>query len=75
MYHSTIEKFNLDPINFAVSFVVQSNAMDYFLIGVDSVGQLKSLLDLKLYNKMDSAIFDQILINTDQFWFDPRNWS
>ena len=72
-YHKTLANYNLDPVQAALSFVVKSKKIDYFLIGVDSVSQLKNVLKTNLYTKLD--ILENLQITIDKMWLDPRNWS
>ena len=75
-YHDKLAKYNLDPVHFAVSFVVQNDYMDFILIGVDSVLQLQHILNLDLNNQKDKTIFfDTLVLKSDERWLDPRNWS
>ena len=74
-YHGKLADHHLAPIGFAISFATRSDAVDYFLIGLDSVEQLEDILNLDSYNQKDIAMFDDLPINTDKHWFDPRNWS
>ena len=74
-YHDKLADNHLDPVSFAISFALRSDAVDYLLIGVDSAKQLQDILELNSYNQEDLAILDAQLINIDERWFDPRNWS
>ena len=74
-YHGKLTDHHLSPIGFAISFATRSDAVDYFLIGLDSVEQLEDILNLDSYNQKDIAMFDALQIKTDKHWFDPRNWS
>jgi len=74
-YHDRLAKHNLDPVGFAVSFVANNDAVDYFLVGVDSENHIQDMLDFEPYEQKDMAILDSLPINTDEKWFDPRNWS
>ena len=75
VYHSKLAVRNLCPVDFAVSFVVYSNAVDYFLIGVDTAKQLKDILNMKLceHNNIDN--FKKIQLNYAKKWIDPRLWN
>ena len=65
----------MDSVGFAVSFVAISDSVDYFLIGVDSTEQLQNILELELYGQKDMAILDELLLESDKKWFDPRKWN
>ena len=47
---------HLDPIGYAVSFVTRNNFVDYFLFGVDTVSQLRDILDSEQYEQKDMDI-------------------
>tara|TARA_Y100000310_G_scaffold32587_1_gene30873 strand:+ start:770 stop:1636 length:867 start_codon:yes stop_codon:yes gene_type:complete len=74
-YHDRLANYNLEPIGFAVSFAALNNALDYFIIGVDTAKQLKDILNLDIYKQKDIAIVDELFFNFDEQWLDPRNWS
>ena len=74
-YHSKLTGHQLNPVQFAVSFVSSNDAVDHFLIGVDSAKQLQDILILNSYNQKDIAVFAVLPVNTDEHWLDPRNWS
>lgn len=71
-YHKNLAKLNLDPIRLAVSFVINSNSVDYFLIGVDSEKQLSEILNTKLYNRKNINKIKST--NIEDKWLDIRNW-
>jgi len=74
-YHSKLNKHQLDPVRFAISFVNLNDYIDYFLIGVDTKKHIEHLLDLDLYSKKDIAIIDSLRFKFNKYWLDPRNWS
>ena len=74
-YHNALDKYDFEPIGFAISYVVQSEVVDYFLVGVDSKEQLQNILELELYMQDDISMLDALSVNTDEHWLDPRNWS
>tara|TARA_Y100000768_G_C23911735_1_gene650324 strand:+ start:114 stop:989 length:876 start_codon:yes stop_codon:yes gene_type:complete len=74
-YHNTIDKHNLEPIGFAISFAVLSEVVDYFLIGVDSVDQLQKILESEPHMQDDISMFDALSMDIDKHFLDPRNWS
>jgi len=75
VYLDRLTDYRLDPVGFAISLVASNDAVDYFLIGVDSAKQLQNILNLDSYKQKDIAIFDALPINTDKHWLDPRNWN
>ena len=74
-YHDRLAKHHLKAVGFAISFVANNDAVDYFLIGVDSKKQLQDILDLEPYDQNDIAFLDKIRLSVDEKWLDPRNWS
>ncbi len=73
-YHNMLISCDLDPISVAISFVTISDAVDYFLIGVDSVRQLIEITDYDQYDQNKMANIDIESINVNDYWLDPRNW-
>ena len=74
-YHDTLADHFIDPVDFSVSFVARNGCVDHFLIGVDSSKQLEDILSLNSYNQKDIAIINKLLVDTNEHWLDPRNWS
>ena len=73
-YHKKITEYQLRQIDFAISFVACSNKIDYYLIGVDSLSQLKEILNLKIYKNTDMFNFSEIQKKYKK-WIDPRKWN
>ena len=73
-YYELLNDNSLDPLSFAVSFVMYSQYIDYFLVGVDSEKQLIDILQMEYNNKFDLSFLEQLAINFDVKWLDPRNW-
>jgi len=74
-YHEKLAAHHLNPSGFAVSFVALNDTVDHFLIGVDSVKQLRAILNLKQYEQYDMAVLDMLSVGTDKQWLDPRTWN
>jgi uncharacterized protein len=74
-YYEFLADYDLDPVNFAVSFVTCNNVADYFLIGINSEKQLQDILNINTYNPEDLVIINELKKNTYEYWLDPRNWS
>ena len=74
-YHDRLAKHHLKAVGFAVSFVANNDAVDYFLIGVDSKKQLQDILDLEPYEQKDMDILDKLTMNVNEQWYDPRTWN
>jgi len=69
-----LAKHNLESVAFAVSFVANNDAVDYFLFGVDTEKQLQDILDLEPYEPNDISISDALMEKTAEKWLDPRKW-
>ena len=74
-YHDRLAKHHLKAVGFAVSFVANNDAVDYFLFGVDTEEQLQNILDLELYDQTEIAFLDTIQLSADEKLFDPRKWN
>ena len=74
-YHNRLTDHHLDPIGYAVSFVTRNNFVDYFLFGVDTVSQLQDILDSEQYEQKDMDILDNLAMNVNEQWCDPRTWN
>ncbi len=74
-YHSHLNDQNLDPVNFAVSFVINSDCADYYLLGVETKKQLNDILRQEPYINLNTAILDMSLSKMAEKWIDPRTWS
>ena len=72
-YHDRLAKHHLKAVGFAVSFVANNDAVDFFLFGVDTEEQLQNILNLELYDQPELAFLDTIL-SENKKWLDPRNW-
>ena len=74
-YHDRLAKHHLKAVGFAVSFVANNDAVDYFLFGVDTEEQLQNILDLEPYEQKDMDILDKLTMNVNEQWCDPRTWN
>tara|TARA_Y100000590_G_scaffold236775_1_gene266509 strand:- start:548 stop:1420 length:873 start_codon:yes stop_codon:yes gene_type:complete len=74
-YHDLLKKYKLNPYDVAVSFVLKNKHIDFFIIGIDNIDQLKQLISFEECKKK----FIQNIIN-HKFEFnknltDPRKWN
>ena len=74
-YHTLLSRYNINPLAFALSFIYQSNDIDYFLIGLESLEHLSEILKIeydkdfnKHYEKVKNFKFNDSLL-------DPRKWN
>ena len=75
LYHKLLKDYNINPVNFAVSFVTYSSCVDYFLVGVELEKQLIDILNIEFDILQDLAFLDPLLSNVSEKWLDPRSWS
>jgi uncharacterized protein len=74
-YHKLLKDYNINPINFAVSFVTCSSCVDYFMVGVELEKQLIDILNIEFDIFQDLAFLDPLLSNVSKKWLDPRKWN
>jgi hypothetical protein len=68
-YHNFIENLKIDPFDYAISSVLKKN-YNYYVIGVDSIKELKKIINYKVKNNYD---YNLDLIYSKKI-IDPRNW-
>jgi len=73
-YHSLLLENKINPIQFATSFVANSNAVDYFLFGVESVAQLREIINSSFSESAVPPQIDLLVRDIDQKITDPRQW-
>ena len=74
-YHILLKDKRFNPVSFATSFVVSSDLVDFFLVGVDSKKQLQDILGVEQYVNIDMSFMDTPLVKTAPKWLDPREWN
>jgi len=74
-YHNRIAENNLNPVQFALSFVANAKNLDYFIVGVDTVGQFHDVLNFNLYDHKQMNVVDIFRLSIDNKWLDPRAWN
>jgi len=74
-YHELLKDYNINPVNFAVSFVMCRSSVDYFLVGVEIEKQLIDILDIEIDIFQDLAFLDPLQSNISEKWLDPRKWN
>jgi uncharacterized protein len=73
--YAYFEQHNINNLEYAVQFVAHSESIDYFLFGVDNVAQLEEILSVEIDNYRDIPSIEQLFLDLDKKWIDPRNWS
>ena len=74
-YHLFLQKNNIDPLRFALSYTYSSDDLDFFLIGVDNKEQFNQLVDIDFDLNLKKHLE---LINNFKFkskLLDPRTWN
>jgi len=74
-YHELLKNYNINPVNFAVSYIMYSSCVDYFLVGVESRKQLLDILNIEFDIFQDLTFLDPLLSNVSEKWLDPRKWN
>jgi len=74
-YHAMLRDCCLDPVGIAVSFIAHQDTVDYFLIGVDCVNQLQTLLNVNIYTAETLNIYEDESFLEFADWLDPRQWN
>ena len=74
-YHQKLNESNLNSIAFALSYVAQSEIVDYFLFGVDTEEQIKEFMNLKPLNECDVLLDKLIEEMREKDLLDPRKWN
>jgi len=74
-YHTKLAKYDLNPVQFALSFVAVAKNIDYFLVGVDTVGQLSGILNNELLQQQQINVIKSFCFEFDEKWLDPRKWN
>ena len=74
-YHEQLARHGLNPVAAAISFVVQNDVTDYFLLGVDSEKHLQDILELEKYKQKDIDILATLKLKVEKKWLDPREWN
>ena len=74
-YHSKVADQDLNPVELAISFVANSDCVDYFLVGVKSKKQLMDILNREFDISQDLLFLEPLITNTPKKWLDPRSWS
>jgi aryl-alcohol dehydrogenase-like predicted oxidoreductase len=74
--HKYFQKHNINPLEYALQYIANSNQIDYYLFGVDNKNQLEEIMniDLNNYHGTDSD-FERVIQLIDKTWLDPRKWS
>jgi aryl-alcohol dehydrogenase-like predicted oxidoreductase len=73
-YHNLLDFKKIDPLKLSLSFVSNIKNIDFFLLGVDNISQLKAIINCKLINKIDPRFIKKLNLFFNKNDTDPRNW-
>ena len=73
-YHDKLKSNGVSPVDFATSFVKNSNCVDYFLVGVNTVMQLKKLLAIRFEGIWPNSLTAPLISRLPEKLIDPRTW-
>ena len=74
-FHNKISKYNINPVDCALSFVANSEIADYILFGVDNIDHLNDFFSKDLNNKKIIKFLNEFVMNIDKKLLDPRLWN
>lgn len=73
-YHNLLDLKKIDPLKLSLSFISNIKNIDFFLLGVDNISQLKAIINCKLINKIDPRFIKKLNLFFNKNDTDPRNW-
>ncbi len=73
-YHDKLRSHGVSPVDFATSFVKNSNCVDYFLVGINTVIQLKKLLAIRFEGIWPNSLTAPLISRLPEKLIDPRTW-
>ncbi len=75
LLHKYFQEHNINPIEYALSYIANSDYVDYYLVGVDSKEQLEEIMSIDLNNCHTDIEFEELIQLVDKSWLDPRKWN
>ena len=73
-YHDKLRNHVARPVDFATSFVKNSNCVDYFLVGINTVRQFKELLAIRFEAVWPKSFIAPLISRLPEKLIDPRTW-
>jgi len=73
-YHNLLNFKKIDPLKLSLSFISHIKNIDFFLLGVDNIYQLKEIVNSKLINKIEPKFIKELNLFFNKDDTDPRNW-
>jgi len=73
-YHEILVNHDIKSLDYAISFVVNNDDIDYFLIGVETKYQICEVLNVTVYDDNEKDIIDKLYHIHNNNLLDPRKW-
>jgi len=73
-YHEVLRYHRVDPVSFALTYILNCNMVNYFVIGVERLEQVRKIIATPLleYSEFQRVAADLPMLPVD--CHDPRNW-
>jgi aryl-alcohol dehydrogenase-like predicted oxidoreductase len=75
LLHKYFQEHNINPIEYALSFVANSESVDYYLFGVDNKEQLEEIMSIDLNYCHADIELENLIKLVDKTLLDPRTWN
>jgi aryl-alcohol dehydrogenase-like predicted oxidoreductase len=75
LLHNYFHEHNINPIEYALSFVANSRCVDYYLFGVTSKEQLAEIMSIDLNYCHADIELENLIKLVDKNLLDPRTWN
>ena len=75
IYHQTLKSQSINPVEFALSSVIGTNCLDYFVVGVNGAAELKDILTKSTEEIAFASIVAELVREFPEALADPRAWS
>ena len=73
-HHHQLKFHNINAIELALFYVSSIKNIDFFLVGVDNVDQLKKIIFCNINKVIDKKFIKKINLLFNQKDVDPRSW-
>lgn len=75
IYHQTLKNHSVNPVQFALSSVIGANCWDYFVVGVNTVVELRDILTASPEEIVCAPFIAELVREFPRALIDPRAWS
>jgi len=75
IYHQTLKNHSVNPVQFAISSVIGTNCWDYFIVGVNTVAELRDILTASHEEIACASFIAELVREFPRSLVDPRAWS